>query len=411
MINTMKTFLITIVAICFSFSAFAQSVLSENDAIQIALKNNQLLKSGEYQVAMQKQMKNTAYDFGKTNFTWMHGQFNSILKDNNYTITQSIPFPTSLASHSKLASAQVEGAEIQLTMTKNDLVKEVRSTYHQLAYVIAIQKELVIQDSVFAKFANATQVRYRVGEGTLLEKTTAEMQALEIKNQLVQNESDIGIYKRQLQTLLNTRDDIDISFSISKIAPSEVVPTATTNPQLHLLKQEITIADRSRRVENNKLLPDILVGYFSQSLIGFQRVNNNDVYFDKNDRFTGFELGVSLPLWFVPQRSKAKAAALQQESSLKKYEFYQNQIEGEMQRAQLELAKNETSLQYYESNANPNAALIITQAQKAFQEGEIGYLEFFQAINQARSIKLNYLQTLNQYNQAAIQMDYLAGNF
>lgn len=407
----MKTFQFIILALCFSVYAFGQQSLSENDAIQMALKNNQLLKSGEYQVAMQKQMKNVALDFGKTNFTWMHGQFNSILNDNNYTITQSIPFPTSIVSHSKLASAQAEGAEMQLTMTKNELVKEVRSTYQQLAYVIALQQEFITQDSVFTQFANATSVRYRVGEGTLLEKTTAEMQALEIRNQLIQNQSDIFIYKRQLQTLLNTKETIDLSDPISLVVPQENTPTSETNPQLHLLKQEITIADRTRRVENNKLLPDILVGYFSQSLIGFQRINNNDVFFDKNDRFTGFELGVSLPLWFVPQRSKAKAAALQQESSLKKYEFYQNQIEGELQRAQLELAKHETSLQYYESNANPNATLIIAQAQKAFQEGEIGYLEFFQAINQARTIKLNYLKTLNQYNQAAIQMDYLAGNF
>lgn len=407
----MKTFQILLLALGISLNAFCQQSLSENDAIQIALKNNQLLKSGEYQVAMQKQMKNAALDLGKTNFTWMHGQFNSILKDNNYTISQSIPFPTALSSQTKLGNAQIEGAEMQLTMTKNELVKEVRSVFHQLAFAVALQKELISQDSVFAKFANAANVRYRVGEGTLLEKTTAEMQALEIRNQLAQNESDILIYKRQLQTLLNTKDDINLLNSILRIDPKEASPTASTNPQLHLLKQEIAIADRNRRVENNKLLPDILVGYFSQSLIGFQRINNNDVFFDKNERFTGFELGVSFPLWFVPQQSKAKAAALHQESFLKKYEFYQNQIEGEMQRAQLELAKHESSLGYYETNANPNATLILTQAQKAFQSGEIGYLEFFQAINQARSIKLKYLQTLNQYNQAAIQMDYLAGNY
>ena len=407
----MKTFQLIFFAFIFSLHAFGQTILSEDEAIQIALKNNQLLQSGAYQVAMQKEMKNTAFDLGKTNFTWMHGQFNSILNDNNYTLTQTIPFPTALVSNSKLAKAQVEGAEVQLSMTRNELIKEVRSAYHHLAYLVALQQELIVQDSVFAKFANAASIRYRVGEGTMLEKTTAEMQAMQIRNQLSQNESDITIYKRQLKTLLNLNDEISFPTVISKLSLKAESSSVDHNPQLLSLKQEVTITDRQRRVENNKFLPDIMVGYFSQSLIGFQRINNNDVFFDKNDRFTGFELGVSIPLWFVPQQSKAKAAALHQESALKKYEYFQNQIEGKMLQAQLELAKHENSLRFYETNANPNANLIQTQAQNSFQAGEIGYLEFFQAINQARTIKLNYLQTLNQYNQATIEMDYLAGNF
>ena len=211
--------------------------------------------------------------------------------------------------------------------------------------------------------------------------------------------------------MLNLNDEISFPTVISKLSLKAESSSVDHNPQLLSLKQEVTITDRQRRVENNKFLPDIMVGYFSQSLIGFQRINNNDVFFDKNDRFTGFELGVSIPLWFVPQQSKAKAAALHQESALKKYEYFQNQIEGKMLQAQLELAKHENSLRFYETNANPNANLIQTQAQNSFQAGEIGYLEFFQAINQARTIKLNYLQTLNQYNQATIEMDYLAGNF
>ncbi len=407
----MKTFQLVFIAFTFSLPAFGQSILSEDEAIQIALKNNQLLQSGEYQVAMQKQIKNAALDLGKTNFNWMHGQFNSILKDNNYTLTQTIPFPTALVSNARLAKAQVEGAEVQLSMTKNELIKEVRSAYQHLAYLVSLQQELILQDSVFAKFASAASIRYRVGEGTMLEKTTAEMRAMDIRNQLSQNESDIIINKRHLKTLLNASEEVSLPTAISKLNLKAESSSVDANPQLLSLKQEVTIADRLRRAENNKLLPDIMVGYFSQSLIGFQRINNNDVFFDKNERFTGFELGVSIPLWFVPQQSKAKAAALHQESSLKKYEYFQNQIEGKMLQAQLELAKNENSLRFYETNANPNAVLIQTQAQKAFQAGEIGYLEFFQALNQARTIKLNYLQTLNQYNQAAIEMDYLAGNF
>jgi cobalt-zinc-cadmium resistance protein CzcA len=116
-------------------------------------------------------------------------------------------------------------------------------------------------------------------------------------------------------------------------------------------------------------------------------------------------------LWFVPQQSRAKAFGLNQEAVTKKYEFTQVQLEGNLQQAQLELAKNSNSLKYYEEQANRNADLILQQARKSFEAGEVSYLEFLQAANQARTIKFNYLEKLNFYNQAVIQLDYLSGNF
>ena len=392
-------------------TAFGQQSLTQEQAVQAALDNNLMVKAGEYQVAGQKELKQTAFDLGKTNVTWMHGQFNSVLDDNNYTITQSIPFPTVMSSQAKLANAQITGAEIQLTLTKNELVKNVRSVYSHLTYLLALHKELLQQDSVFSRFAKASEVNHRLGEGTLLEMTSAETQWMEIRNQLMQNESDISIYKRELRTLVNVPQEIDPSDVFQKIEPLEYSTSIDTNPQLQLLNQEINVAYRAKRLEQNKILPDITLGYFTQSLIGYQRIDNQEVFFGKNERFTGFQLGVSFPLWFVPQRSRSKAAAMAEESSTKRYEFYHNQLEGDLQRAQLQLAKSANSLEFYERNANGNANLILKQSQKSFEQGQIGYLEFLLAINQARSIKFKYLETINQYNQAAIQLDYLTGKF
>ncbi len=390
---------------------FGQQSLSENEAINAALKNNLMVKSGEYSVAYERQLKAAAFDLGRTSVNWMHGQYNSILKDNNYTISQTIPFPSEIVSKAKLANAQIEGAAIQLTMTKNELVKAVRSLYHQLAFLNTLNRELFQQDSVYSRFVSATQVRFRVGESTLLEKTTAETQLMEIKNQLQQNISDQAIYQRQLQTLLNTSEESVVGSELMKLSWSPPSRSVDLNPSLRLARQEITIAERMKKLERNRFFPDITVGYFTQSLIGFQEVNNAPVFFDKDQRFTGFQLGISFPLWFVPQQSRAKAMALNQEATQKRFEFVQLQLEGDLQKAQLELTKHENSLRYYEDGANQNADLLMRQAQRSFEAGEISYLEYLQAINQARIIKINYLEKLNLFNQAVIQLDYIIGTY
>jgi cobalt-zinc-cadmium resistance protein CzcA len=72
-----------------------------------------------------------------------------------------------------------------------------------------------------------------------------------------------------------------------------------------------------------------------------------------------------------------------------------------------ELLKHKSSLNYYEVKAVPQADVIIENANKSFTNGAIDYIEYIQAMNQALEIKSNYLNTLNNYNQAVINLEYL----
>ena len=121
------------------------------------------------------------------------------------------------------------------------------------------------------------------------------------------------------------------------------------------------------------------------------------------------QLGLSIPLWFVPQTAKVKAAGINQQVVQSNYEQSKATIQGEYSEAVQEYLKNTNTLEYYEKSALPNADLIIKQADKGFKSGEIGYVEYLQAIKSALTIKTNYLQSLNGYNQSVVRLDYLLG--
>ena len=381
--------------------------LTREQAIQTALQNNLQIKSAEFEVEYFKQMKKTGSDLGKFSAMWMSGQYNTIETDNNFTFTQSIPFPTAIRAHTKLKKEQVTGSQMNLSVVQNTLVYEVKSLYEQLVYQQALHSLLMSQDSLFTDFARASALRHKAGESTLLEKTTAETQLQEVKNQLRKSETDILILESKLKTLLKSENTFLPSEGLTKLTlPADPV---SNNPQLSYMNQQVVVANQNRRVEKSGLLPDITVGYFNQSLIGFQNVSGQEVYYDKNKRFQGFQLGVSIPLWFGPQVAKAKAAGLQEEAIRKSAEFFQTTLEGELEQTQQELEKNEASLQYYETSALQNANLILQQAGKAYRGGEIGYIEFLQSVQSAQIIKVNYLMALTQYNQSVIKMDFLRG--
>ncbi len=404
MIYRVKIFVLSLALI--STATYAQK-MSCKEAIQAALKNNDRLKAEEYHIEQARQLKKAQTDLGKFSATLMKGEYNTIQQDNNVTFSQSIPFPSALIAQNRLGKEQVLGAERSLALEQNNLVYEVRLAYELLLYHQALQQLLLSQDTLFANFARVASVRYKTGEGTLLEKTTAESQHLEIKNQLQQNEADRNIVQKRLQVLVNTAEVIQPNEDFVKRTLTQ--GTLTNNPTWQYELQQTNISRQALRVERNRFLPDLELGYFNQTLIGFQNTTGTEEFYDKSKRFQGFIVGVSFPLWFAPQTARAKAAFYQHEAAQKTAGYTQALITQEYEQAMLELRKNETSLAYYEQSALQNAALILSQATKSFQTGEIGYAEYLQSLRTAIGIKANYLMALQQYNLSIIKIESLTG--
>ncbi len=406
----------SIIFILFLMPAFGSSQITGTNitiqqATEEALKNNAGIKAATYEIDYNRSLKRSATDLGKTNLYVMHGQYNSLNTDNNITISQSIPFPTLFSSQAKLGSAQVKGAELKLQVTQNELKSQVKTTYYYLQYLQAERKLLISQDSIYNLFAKASALRLKTGEINLLEKTTVETQLMEVQNLLAQNSSDILIYQSQLQALMNSKNVMQVNDGITKLELTTRSDSSTfdQSPALAYLKQQVEISNRQKKVETAKVLPDFSVGYFNQSLIGYQNATGTEQYFDASKRFTGFQVGVSIPLWFVPQAAKVKAAGVNQLVVQSNYDQYHINMQAQYNQAIQQYLKEKATVDYYEKSALTNAGLIIKQSGTAFKNGEIGYVEYLQALKSALSIRANYLQSLNRYNQSIIAIEYITG--
>jgi cobalt-zinc-cadmium resistance protein CzcA len=288
-----------------------QHSLTLDEAIQYALSNNIEIQSSSLAIDHQQQLKRASGEIPKTDISLMHGQYNSYVKsDNSISITQTIPFPTVFTSQNGLAKARLLSSEIQKQNIQNNLVYKVSVTFYQLLYLEAKQKLLLKQDSIFSELARASQIRYETGESNLLEKISAETQWNEVKNQLQQNEADMAIHQRQLQTYLNSEQVVNVNGDLENLLSLDKEGLdVNSNPGIKFTQQQEVIAGYQKKVESAKFLPDIHVGYFNQSLIGFQNVNGSEQYFGSSDRFQGFQVGLSIPIWFVPNAAKVKAAS------------------------------------------------------------------------------------------------------
>ncbi len=406
--TSLVVFLVTISGSCFA----QETVITLVDALKQAIDKNPSIQAATLETSRQMTLKKTAFDLPKTDVSLMYGQYNSIQKgDNNLTLTQGIPFPTLFGKQSGLNKAMITSAVLKENISKNELTFQVKQVFNQLLYLKLRQQSLVQQDSLLSDLLRIANVQYKAGESTLLAKTSAETQLFEIQNQKARNEADIEIALSHLQLLCQLPSLSDVQGSLENfITVSEIDSTTINqNPSLAYTRQQIEVANWQRKVEAAKALPDLRVGYFNQTLIGTQNINGQDQYFGSNKRFQGFQVGVSLPLWFAPHTARIKAASIATEVVKKQNESFILNLTQQYNQALQELNKNRNSLIYYRSAALKTADLLITQSRLAFKSGEVDHTVLLLNLKQALAIREGYLIALQQYNQSVIIIDYLNG--
>jgi cobalt-zinc-cadmium resistance protein CzcA len=387
-------------------------VVTLQQAVDEALKNNGNIKSANYSIELQKAIKGSAINIDKTNITISQGQINSINYDNNLNISQRIEYPTVYKNQLRLADERIKGSQYQLAVNQLDLANNVKAAYYQFVYYINKRQLLYAQDTLYNNLVKASTVRYRTGESTLLEKATSETSLFEIMNRIQQNEMDITIAQQQLQVLLNTKDAVMVADTviikrdIQLPADSSVI---ANNPMLQYLRQQIEINKKETDVQKAKRLPDFIVGYTNQSFRGIQNVNGVNEKFTGLDRFNSFQLGVALPLLPGGYKSKINAAKINEKIAATKLEYEQTVLGGQLNILLQQYYKYKSAVSYYETTALPHADLIINNALKGFKSGDLPYQQYQQSLAIALKIKTDYIEAIYQYNQSALAIESIIG--
>jgi cobalt-zinc-cadmium resistance protein CzcA len=385
--------------------------LSIEDAVNIALNNNSEIQSQKLDVQSSEIMKKSVFELPKTNINLQYGQYNSINKDLGFQINQSIPFPTYYSAKSNLYKAEWRYSQWQQYALESKVKAQVRSHFYQLLYLQNTKTTLQTLDSLYVDLVSAAALRYKTGETNLLEKTTSETRRGQLSLLLKQTETDIAIAYNSLKTLLNTNEEFTIdnnrNFQPLVLGSSFDTSLIENNPSLQALYQQATIAEQNKNVEAATALPDFNIGYFNQSLIGTQNIDGTDVYFDGSKRFQGLNIGISIPLTCMNTNQKIRSLTVKQQVLKKEADKEKLLLQTQLQNALLIYNQNLSQYNYFKSTAIPNAEIIMHTAKVSFRSGDIGYIEYLQALQTATDVQLNYLQSINQINQSIINIHFL----
>ena len=380
------------------FGSAQQPPLSAEQVVQMAMENNNSLQASAKKVNQSEQLVGSAFNLDKTQVYYNSDQNN--IAENGlplkvFGVSQSLQFPTIYGAQRKVEKQKVALITQQYRINERILIKEVSSAYYNVVYSNNLVKQYTFLDSLYGQFAKAAKKRYEVGETNLLEKLTAETKQKEIAIALAQAKEDVS----KAYTMLNQWVQSDSLITVNE----DVLPRLTlddfsiaNHPGILYYNTIENLAKSSLSLERQKLLPDLQFSVFQGTNNGVNAKNYN-----------GFQLGVAIPLWFGANKSKINAAKTETFIVANEYENYKIQLQSKYDALLSDVKKYQETVDYYETAGRALSKELTTTASKAFQNGEIDFLQYVQLLESAKNIEINYLQNLNKYNNTVLELNYL----
>lgn len=384
--------------------------LPMDSALAMARRNNMDVRAARAHENSTDALRGAAVDLGPTSITYMGGQYNSKFADNNFTITQSIPFPTKIIASRSLAAEQFREAQLSRVVSEFRLQRDVQQVYGVICLNRELDGILADQEVLLQQAVVVARVREEAGDGTMLDRINAESQREEIAVQRMQTQSAIRSAEMELRFLCGSNIPVSaLDTTIPTLPFPQLNDTSLISPFLDLANQRVRVAEEQQGLESANYWPDITLGYFNQSLIGTPISSQPLVLASSSYRFQGFIVGLAVPLWFTPTAARTEAAAIQRSLAEQQAAYDKTRLSAWRAQIFVDLRATKASVDYYSKRGLVTTGLLVQQSQRAYKTGEIGWLELQAALLHNLQTRTLDVQARRALYDLILQHEYLIG--
>ncbi len=395
-----------------SLAAPAQDRISLHQAIERALHANPRVRAAKAEIDRTRgwywQSISPPPPTVSVNYAFVpKGSPLSQFGERTFEISQAFDFPTTVILHGTQASSETEDAEAAFSAVVSEVTAQVKIAY---ASVLSRKQKLELAGenlSIVADFARKSRVRRSVGEGTLLEQLTADVQRAQAQNSLETARNDLRIASDELRLLLGSRRDSangalvltdSIVFKAANATADELERiAAVSSAGLRTASIRSDIALRGRTLAWSSFLPSFSVSYLRQTRDGVTGLH-------------GASIGVSVPLWFMfDQRGRIQAAEASADAAAHEFELARNSVSVAVRTAYAEMTNDERQVRLYQTDILPQAQEILRAAKASFDAGDISYLEYLQARQTAIQAKASSIDALLAFNISVARLEQIIG--
>lgn len=386
-------FFFLLLAVMLPFTAKAQEKVTMDQAIELAKQNHPRLKIASAAIRQVKAGRGEVLELSSTEMNYSWGQLNGELrKDKQWEVTQGLGSLLTPFYKNALVNRQVETGTFYRQIVEKEVVAEVKRAWAYYLYACNLRALYNDQNKLAEQLQRMGELRYHQGEITLLEKNMTTSMAADMKNRLFQAQEEEKLALSRLNWVcyadrpLVPADTALVQFPVDYQAPS------FSEVHLNYFQSQANEAKAQLNVERSRFFPELSFGYVRQDILPLKGLNS-------------WMVGVSFPVYFLPRHSKVKQAKVAAVIARTEAETNTQNLYNKVSEAVASLRRQSESLRYYTTSALKEADELLKVANLQLQHSETNITEFIQAVNVARDIRRGYLETVYQYNIAALEYE------
>lgn len=379
---------------------------------QLADKQNLTLQAGRKSIERAKVMEGTAWDVDKTEIAFGQNPASSGDTDNALAFSQGIEIPTAYTARRGQLKAETQAEKSRLGVTNQQIKLEIASAYYAMLYQTHRLSILQRQDSILDRYCDVAEKRYKAGEARQLEFLTAERLRNENHLEMVNVKSEAENKQLELMALLNT--DQPVLPAESHIIALESPVSGTFNYQqtadAKYQQDRLKALDKEVKCAKTGYAPSLSLTLRTQALI-----SSWDPYHIDRQRFTegnffGFEIGVGVPLFYGATKAKVKAAKKDREVAELEMQQERREKERDYRLGYNRFQNAAKRMAYYNGENISKAKEIVRLSTAEYESGEISYVEYANALQEAIDMGMKQADVINEYNEAALALLGLSNN-
>jgi len=371
----------------------AQQVVTLEQAIELAKQNHPRLKTAAAAVRQAKAGRGEVLELAPTEFGYSWGQLNGeIKKDKQWEVNQNLGSLLTPFYKNVLVNRQIATGTFYHRIVEKEVVAEVKRAWAYYLYAYNLRSLYNDQNQWAEELQRIGELRYQQGEITLLEKNMAATMAADLKNRLFQSQEEEKLALARLNWACYAGQPIVPADTALVQFPADIETPTYSEAHLKYFQSQAGEAKAQLNVERSRFFPELSLGYVRQDILSLKGLNS-------------WMVGVSFPIYFLPRHSKVKQAKATAFIARTEAEANTRNLYNKVFEAIANLRRQSESLHYYTSSALKEADELMKVAALQLRHSETDITEFIQAVNVARDIRRGYIETVYQYNIAALEYE------
>lgn len=366
----------------FSGNLSAQTLLTENQVVEMALENHPAMQKARHNMQEKQVLSQSNMPLPPLQaYTWQ--PFNP-----EVGITQNFDNPALVKADRRAREGQLALSTAELGLAEQALRREIITAYDHCRYLRERQALLARQDSLLVDYLRIADLEYRTGNISALSKLTVESRSKEAHRQVVQAQLDYQGELNRLRLVAGIQDTLwtpepqyierEMPQNSDAFAPLDAWSKERTN-----------VADLDLARQQKTILPGFGVGV----------VTNVD---PKNRFLPNAYFSVNVPVFRKGYRAETEAARARQMLAADEVNMARQTVQMRREQAIRQWKNAKTDLEYWKSTGEPQAAELLRTAELTLKAGEVTATEYLQAIGQVFLMKINYLEAVRTLNEAVI---------